>query len=169
VTTTYTFTDVKNSGNDPSQNEVASVVVVVTPTPPPPPPPPPPPTPDPTPAPETVTGVWVGPTIANSPGVSGNLRVVFGAAVGSNVNFTATWTSNGTTLVYNGTASGTLGSLAVNATSATLCGGDNNPSTATSNTFTATMTLVDATHITGTYSGVACTINTGTFTLVKQS
>ena len=32
----------------------------------------------------------------------------------------------------------------------------------------ATMTLVDATHITGSYSGIDCSVDAGTFRLVKQ-
>lgn len=115
VTTTYTFTDVKNEGNaDPV---TASFEVVV-------------------------------PTEAN---------------------LTATWMSNmgpgddDPGVLYNGKASGPPSLLQTDATSDTNCkvGG-------TADHFHATMTLVDATHISGTYEGIACTSDMGTFSLTKQ-
>ena len=93
--------------------------------------------------------------------------------VSDTVTLTARWLSamgagdDDPGLNYMGTATGPLSLLQVDATSQTFCGLSGNRS-GPANHFHATMNVVDSTHIRGTYEGVACTVDQGTFTLTKQ-
>jgi hypothetical protein len=89
------------------------------------------------------------------------------------VNVTARWKSDmgpgddDPGVTYQGTASGPFTQLQVDAASQTFCGLSGNRNSP-ANHFHATMNIVDSTHIRGTYEGVACTVDQGTFTLTKQ-
>lgn len=89
------------------------------------------------------------------------------------VNITARWQSamgsgdDDPGVTYHGTASGPFTMVLVDATSQTFCGLSGNRNSP-ANHFHATMNIVDSTHIRGTYEGVACTVDQGTFILTKQ-
>lgn len=143
--TTYTLTVNKNEGNDPPQVVNAYV--------------------------HGPFGTFAGPTTANAgAGHHGWLTVQFGAINGEVHSITATWKSevagdDDPGIVYEGSAVGTDPSLNVNATSATRCqAGEGSPQA----TFSGSFTVVDATHITGSYNGSACHPSAGTFSLTKQ-
>lgn len=120
----------------------------------------------------TVTTVYTFRDTKNPPQSQDDIQTAsLTVTVPNTVNFTATWNSamgagdDDPGVMYHGTATGTLSALVGSATSPTRCGlGGNGPA----NAFHATMALVDATHITGSYSGIDCSVDAGTFRLVKQ-